>query len=270
MQTHTSLLSSSSTVFCRSRLRPVWNSSSPENKTHLAIYIQKTKTVFHWGGPGQDKHSAFSISFCLSECIFFLWLSTVPLPPLHTSFWSWCLRNNCNESCLQNYCASDCQSEQRAWKSRLEMQWKLWKFPTADWIFFPSPPGYEGANKFIRNSPIRIFFQLDVCHLYTSQVEQISNVLSLFSLLFRYRMHFKTISTIIPGRFTAETDILIFAFGYKCFLPFHFGLTPDACKPPRQFQTWVHPFITLCVPQNWSNLYWMMCTCGVVGIIFKS
>lgn len=117
-------------------------------------------------------------------------------------------------------------------------------------FFFPSPPGYEGANKFIRNSPIRIFFQLDVCHLYTSQVEQISNVLSLFSLLFRYRMHFKTISTIIPGRFTAETDILIFAFGYKCFLPFHFGLTPDACKPPRQFQTWVHPFITLCVPQN--------------------
>jgi len=96
-------------------------------------------------------------------------------------------------------------------------------------FFFSSPSGYEGANKFIRNSPIRILFQLDVCHLYTSQVEQISNVLSLFSLLFRYRMHFKTISPIIPGRFTAETDILIFPFGYKRFLPSHFGLAPDAC-----------------------------------------
>lgn len=110
------------------------------------------------------------------------------------------------------------------------MQWKLWNFSTADWIFFfASSPGYEGTNKFIRNSPIMIFFQLDVCHLYTSQVEQISNVLSLFSSLLRYRMHFKTSSPIIPGRFTAE-NIGIFPFGNKHFFPFRFGLTPGVCQ----------------------------------------
>lgn len=87
-------------------------------------------------------------------------------------------------------------------------------------FFSPSPPGYEGAKKFIRNSPIRIFFQLDVCQLCSSQVEQISNVLSLFSLLFCYGMHFKTINPIIPGRFMVETEILIFPLGYKCFLLF--------------------------------------------------
>lgn len=43
-------------------------------------------------------------------------------------------------------------------------------------------------------------------------------------------MHFKTISPIIPGRFRAERDILIFPFGYKCFLPSHFALTPSACR----------------------------------------
>lgn len=110
------------------------------------------------------------------------------------------------------------------------MQWKLWNFPTADWIFFPSPPGYEGANKFIRNSPIRIFFQLDVSQLCSSQVEQISNVLSLFSLLFHYGMHFKTINTIIPGRFMVETEILIFPFGYKYLLPFF--LHSSSCSRP--------------------------------------
>lgn len=87
-------------------------------------------------------------------------------------------------------------------------------------FFSPSPPGCEGANKFIRISPIRIFFQLDVCQLCSSQVEQISNVLSLFSLLFCYRMHFKTINPIIPGRFMIEREILIFPLGYKCLLPF--------------------------------------------------
>lgn len=191
-----------------------------EKAPHLAttfslftfFYVQQTKSILQWVGPEQDKPSPFSTSFCLSECIF-LQLPTVPLPPFHNSFCHWCLHNNCNESCLQNYCSSDCQAEQWAWKSRLKMQWKLWNFPNADWILFPSPPGYEGANKFIRNSPIRIFFQLDVCQLCSSQVEQISNVLSLFSLLFCYRMYFKTINPIIPGRFMVETEFLIFPFG---------------------------------------------------------
>lgn len=137
------------------------------------------------------------------------------------------------------------------------MQWKLWNFPTADWIFFPSPPGYKGAKKFIRNSPIRIFFQLDVCQLCSSQVEQISNVLSLFSLLFCYGMHFKTINPIIPGRFMVETEILIFPLGYKCFLLF-FSFT---LAPVPDLDTAIHhpPYPKIQPALN-----------DVAGIIFKS
>lgn len=118
----------------------------------------------------------------------------------------------------------------------------------------PSPPGYEGANKFIRNSPIRIFLQLDVCQLCSSQVEQISNVLSLFSLLFCYRMHFKTINPITQGRFMIETEILIFPLGYKCLLPFF--LHSSSCSKPGDSHS------SPSLPQNPLS--------DVAGIIFKS
>lgn len=83
-------------------------------------------------------------------------------------------------------------------------------------------------------------------------------------------MHFETISPIIPGRFRAEKDILIFPFGYKCFLPFHFGLTPSACQASQA------------VPDLGASIHHPLCTSELIktvlddvqmwvaGIIFMS